>query len=430
MSAEDRAAADRAAAGAHAVRVFALWAFVIAMPLNLLAMTAAIGLAAAATLVLFVTRRGELSRTPLDLPIGLLLLAVGLSLALGRSDAVVFDSAMSWWPCLVFFVAFFGTREEGRRLERFFDVLLAVAAVLAVYSIVQHFTGIDWFNTLLGGEPRVHRHVLAGEAQRWVAVGRYDRHSNHAFAVLFFLSLALAQALGRTGSGASWRELALRWGLVALFGVELVVTYVRAAWLGAAIGVLVLGAIRGRRTLLALMLAGAVVFGAAGAASPSIRAKLLTVFDPQYEANQHRIFLWERSLEMAADHPLFGIGWGNYQAVCPEYIDRVDPEFPYKFRAHSLYLNLVAETGLCGALAFVFLWIVVFRELIRRLRARPPGEFEHRLLTAVIVGLTAFLVGSITTDAMYNGDVSFVLWFLLGAALGRAGPAQQREATS
>ena len=420
---------NRIVPAAEGLRRAALWVFVVAMPLNLIGMTVAAALGGVTTVVLFRFRPGELQRTPLDLPLAAFLLAVALSLIFGRTDAVRFGTAVSLWPLVMFYVAYHGTRRETRRLSLWMDVLVAVGLLRAVYSLVQHFTGIDWFNTALGGPAKAHRHMLAGEAQRWVAVGRYDRHSNHAFAVVFFLSLALAQALGRIGQGASWRELALRWGAVLLFGAELVVTYVRAAWMGAAIGVLVLGAIRGRRTLIALLVAGAVVFGAASAASPSIRAKLLTTFDPQYKANQHRVFLWNRSLEMVGDHPVFGIGWGNYQAVCPEYIDKVDPDFPFKFRSHNLFLNLLAETGMVGLGAFLWLWVAIFLGLIRRVRAHRPGSLDHRLLTGVLVGMTGFLVGSITTDAFLNGDVAFVLWFLAGAALGRdAGSAGGEQA--
>jgi len=153
--------------------------------------------------------------------------------------------------------------------------------------------------------------------------------------------------------------------------------------------------------------------------SPSIRAKFLATFDPAYAANQHRVFLWARSLEMFRDHPVAGIGWGNYQAVCPEYIDRVDPDFPFKFRAHSLYFNLLAETGVLGLLAVLILFGVLVWQLLVRARGAPPGSIEQRLCGGVLAGVCAVLVGSVTTDAFYNGDVAFVLWFLAGSALSR-----------
>ena len=145
-------------------------------------------------------------------------------------------------------------------------------------------------------------------------------------------------------------------------------TYVRAAWMGMAAGALVIGSIRGRKWALALVISGMVLVVGISFFSPSIESKLMATFDPDYPANRHRLFLWARSIEMFEDYPLLGIGWGNYQTVCPEYIDKVNPKFPYKFRSHNLFLNHLAETGLVGFTALLFLLFRIISYLIKGIK--------------------------------------------------------------
>ncbi|NOZ86446.1 MAG: hypothetical protein GXP49_09265 [Deltaproteobacteria bacterium] len=401
-------------------QVIAFWIFVVAIPLNLIAMTAGAAIGIAATLGLYISAPYRRHRTPLDLAVIIYLAAIGASLLLGRTDAITFRTATSFWPLAVFYFSYSVARYRRDSGERWIWVMLCTALVLSIYSIVQHFTGIDWFNTAFGGQPKVYRHMLAGSAHRYVSVGRYDRHSNHAFAVMFFLSLALSEVLfGSQKTGNRIVKTVGKWGAGLLFAAELVVTYVRAAWMGMAAAVFFLGMAKGRRWLLAMILGGAVLFGAVCEFSPSIESKLKVTFDSKYPANRQRLFLWARSLEMFADHPVFGIGWGNYQKVCPEYIDKVDPKFPFKFRSHNLFLNHLAETGLVGLLALLFLFFKIFSSLYSCVKRSGQGGCPgYRLCMGMLAAMIAFVIGSITTDAYYNGDVSFVMWFLLGQALG------------
>jgi O-antigen ligase len=66
---------------------------------------------------------------------------------------------------------------------------------------------------------------------------------------------------------------------------------------------------------------------------------------------------------MWAERLWLGVGIGNYQAVYPQY------SLP-KWRtalghAHNYYLNIAAETGLLGLLAYLILWTAVIWRLAK-----------------------------------------------------------------
>jgi O-antigen ligase len=110
---------------------------------------------------------------------------------------------------------------------------------------------------------------------------------------------------------------------------------------------------------------------------------------------------------------LRGIGFGNYQRVCGQYYDRVDPAFPMRTWAHNLELSTLAETGPLGLLAMLFIWLAAAVSLWR---SRDP------LALGGLGALAAFLVITQTHDLFYDSKVMYALWFGLALATWRAPP--------
>ncbi len=69
-----------------------------------------------------------------------------------------------------------------------------------------------------------------------------------------------------------------------------------------------------------------------------------------------RFIIWRSSLEMVADHPLTGVGLGNFSAVHPRYAVGNTVEIA---QVHNDYLQIAVELGLPGlaALMVVVLWL-------------------------------------------------------------------------
>jgi putative inorganic carbon (HCO3(-)) transporter len=79
----------------------------------------------------------------------------------------------------------------------------------------------------------------------------------------------------------------------------------------------------------------------------------IEVTDANY-ASLERLAFWQAALDMWRDFPLLGVGLGNYPIAYARY------SLP-KWRmalghAHNYYLNVAAETGLIGLLAYLALW--------------------------------------------------------------------------
>ena len=71
-----------------------------------------------------------------------------------------------------------------------------------------------------------------------------------------------------------------------------------------------------------------------------------------------RLAHWIAGLHMFMDHPVLGVGIGNYSDAYPRYFITI---FTASLgQAHNYYINIAAETGSIGLLAFVLFLLAVF----------------------------------------------------------------------
>jgi len=161
--------------------------------------------------------------------------------------------------------------------------------------------------------------------------------------------------------------------LLGLLLAALYASQSRGAWVGVAAAIVVVSLARGGRTaaLFALVIALLAGLGAMGALSslpttvvqrftdvlPTLRIPDITtaeVTNANFAAIE-RLAHWGAAMAMWRDHLWLGVGFGNYAAVYPAYaIGRwLDP----LGHAHNYYLNIGAETGLLGLLAYGIFWL-------------------------------------------------------------------------
>lgn len=129
------------------------------------------------------------------------------------------------------------------------------------------------------------------------------------------------------------------------------------------------------------------------------------------ETQFSRLALWGAAVSMFLSSPLLGIGYGNYRVLYGRYLDvpggRVD--------SHNLYLQLLAETGVIGFLAFLVIVGCFIRIGIRLVRNADP---VYRALGIGITGaMTSLLVHGLV-DYLFTVSPQFgaLFWTILGVA--------------
>jgi O-antigen ligase len=124
-----------------------------------------------------------------------------------------------------------------------------------------------------------------------------------------------------------------------------------------------------------------------------------------------RLQSWQDALRDFPDHPFLGHGVTGYAFV--------DAQFP----------RVLAETGILGLAAFIYLLVSVFRLLRSRLR-QTEDPFCKGLIMGFTAGFVGLLVHSIGTNTFIIVRIMEPFWFFAGivAVLPATDPAEERQA--
>jgi O-antigen ligase len=190
---------------------------------------------------------------------------------------------------------------------------------------------------------------------------------------------------------------------ILLMSYCVLITYSRGGFLAMTAAYTVMAVAFGirekRRIFLVMPLLGVVFLAAL---SPSGYGKRLNSIFQQESDDGSRVQrqeLFWRSIEITSQHPLFGVGPGNFVILSDEW--RV---------THNTYTELSAEAGIPALVLFLLVFIQTFMSL-RKLRE--TRQASARLLAA---GLKASIVGALVGSFFGSQAYGFTLYILVGYA--------------
>ncbi len=121
------------------------------------------------------------------------------------------------------------------------------------------------------------------------------------------------------------------------------------------------------------------------------------------------------TLRMAQDHPLLGVGAGNFRVLYPEYRSPREIElttFGHKFQtrvlsAHNDLAQFFTELGILGLLPLGWLLLVLWKTLLRNKESRslPPQA---------LLPIVGFFILSLTRSPLYNAPTALLPFLSLG----------------
>jgi O-antigen ligase len=303
---------------------------------------------------------------------------------------------------------------------------VALAALLLA-GLVQALIGI-WQFGLRGNGPE--HFLVLGRFYR--AYGTFEQPNPFGGYMNLTAFLAGGAALGlimarwvdapRRNASAAWLLFALLCAAAATLG--LIFSWSRGAWLGFLAGGAVLLLFSARRLAVgatvavasAVLLGGGLWLGVSAGLGPALSvAERLSGFGGEFrlgdvrgvdinDANYavlERLAHWQAATDMARDDLWSGVGFGNYAAAYPDYALINWPDA--LGHAHNYYLNLLAEVGAPGLLAYTIFWLFIVAQtvwLARRL-AWPERGVAVGLLAAWAALAVHHLVDKLYVNNIY-----------------------------
>lgn len=227
----------------------------------------------------------------------------------------------------------------------------------------------------------------------------------------------------------AWRrpERRVVWAAASVvLGVTVALTLSRGAIVGLAVAAL-WAALQSRaiaRALVAVALVGGVLgLGLVAVDSSFVDRRLHAKVAVADENWASRKALWRAALDMAAEEPILGVGTGLYPHRAAEFV--VDE--PYRIVepvAHNAYLEILAEDGALGLVAFVAFVAGSGVMLVRTgRRARGGGDGEG---WALALALQASLVVAVVGAGFLSVQIAPPIWLTCSLAVPVAATVQTR----
>lgn len=146
--------------------------------------------------------------------------------------------------------------------------------------------------------------------------------------------------------------------------------------------------------------------------SPS--SPLQRFLHPSYgdvEGETTRLELWRAGLRMVEEHPLTGIGAGNFKYVVTRYETQ---ENDLQKIAHNTYIEVAAELGLPGLAIFLTILYLPLRYLgqARRMAQARGDEW----LASAATGIHAGLIGCAVAMIFLSAETQKFIWLMIALA--------------
>jgi len=357
-------------------------------------------------------------KTPLDIPILIYVIIQIMAVLNSRNIPVAISGWINTDWFILFYYAVVNQIDEESDYKKIFTILAISGTVSAVYGIVQHFVGIDFFR----GDRNIWPY---GDFFR--ATGFFSLPLTYGgIQVVIFLMLAPFYFLKDEIINRKVFSIIL---LLLFFSI--LASYARSAWMGFGAAMVLLLFFLKKKYII-------IVIGTAFAGLVTIyfvhpdllfKYGLFSMFDISENApynNLVRIKLWQSTWIMIKDNWLVGIGYSNFAEIIETY------KVPFDYRGlsdpHNDYLKVACLSGIFGGIAFIILWIQDLRT--KYVSFRKPRFLENLTLwkaggVGSFFAVFALLIAALTQEYYHDAETAELWWFVV--ALGMIGVLKSRN---
>jgi len=371
------------------------------------------------TLYRLAKKQEKWSTAPIIYGMGLMLLGALISSLASGNALQSLSYFRNFWRFGLPFLIFFAFK--NRPYDRFLKILAVISSLVAIYAVIQFFTGLDVFRSRsLQQEYRSIEGV-------WYAVGIFSHHLTYGGVSLLLFCMFLPNIFSQERS----RNERLLFTLATI--CNLLATAVcmgRSIWLGTltAVGVMILACLGWKRSVIFISLL-VICFGVFWGYNSTRDDSLLKstavgrrIMSISATSNPDRILMWRAAIQIIRDNPILGLG-PNQKEIMKPYYQRISQEEKHTFQhgpgvgVHNIYLQNWIDFGLLGLLGYLILFGTLVVQIMSALRQGSITLKRNAQLMGFMAGLIGILVAGTFENNFRDGEVQTVILTVMGLSL-------------
>lgn len=321
-----------------------------------------------------------------------LVMVISITYAFDKKIAIS-ESARFITYLILFFIIKYESNDE-KSINMFTTSYFIVCAAVCIFGIIQFFTGLGLNNVF-----KDYSYTSAKIAST------LDNPNNlAAFAVLAIFPLIMITIYEK-----SIIKKVIYAAILALVFVNMILTFSRNIIVGFGVGLCVLILIYSWRFIIAVF-----ALGGLSMFIPAVRSRVTAISDPVQ--NQSRIYLWKIAGKMIKDHPIRGVGNGNYVSLYPQYVKKYPQYAFYMYTksepCHSSYIKVQTELGVFGSAAFAAILVSSLMKVKKFIDLEKDGFYKYFYI-GFFASMIAFFVMNLVDNLFFVPKTTTYFWMLL-----------------
>lgn len=316
------------------------------------------------------------------------------------------------FSCVLAVVLIVSSVRNVKQLVRIIDFSLAGTGIASVYALIQRLQGIEVNKSFVD---------LSVNANMPGRVYSFFLNPN-SFAMLLVMMLPVSAVLIFYSKG--FKRLFYLF-IFAVAALALLMTYTRAAWGGFTLSVIIMALIMRPVLVPLFILAG--VF-ALPLLPDSIYNRIMTIFNSKDTSITSRKPLYDAVWRLILRNPVAGAGLG-YEAVSAKVLDKglYTGATPF-VHAHSIYLEITAELGVFGLLAFLGTILSAVKNGLKAIFGKKGSRLLQAIIAAQISAFAGIMLCSWVDYPWSFPRVMLVFWFSFAILISAVKLANQENA--
>jgi O-antigen ligase len=335
-----------------------------------------------------------------ELPVLVYLSAFIVSIIFSQNQVKSLVSLGDEWLLIIPFLLVNNLKDENF-IRRLVNLIFLISGIVAIYAIWQHYTGID-----------ILRHLQMDPSfivpyKKYRSIAFFDIPLTYGFYAMLIGILSFC--LGSWEKRNSWK---IFYFTIAILTVTAnFFTYTRSTLYAQIFAFIIYFIFFKSRNKVREILAVAGYLVITYLIDPQILGRsLIAAQAGSLEQADIRSVIWSTSFNIFKDHPIFGIGFGNFPIFYQKYLKVPSEIFGH---AHNDFLNVAVNAGIVGFLAFIFMWIVFLKNLLRRYKEQREG-YDKALVLGGVLSVIAFFLASLFQCYYTAAICNMILFFMIG----------------
>ena len=231
-----------------------------------------------------------------------------------------------------------------------------------------------------------------------------------------YLVLVIAYStafFNQTKAYKKWRLAFLVTGLLA--ALCLLYTYSRGNWVACAVMLLAFCVLFCRKAFIPILGGGAAVLATGGTAVLHRLASIQGGYGGDTSIALRMAYL--KSTKWIIEEFPLGVGWYGYRFVYPTYNFYLADKSVIMYHCHNIFLNIWAELGAHGLLAFLVVWWGIFLPAAWRLAYHARSLCLKAMGRGYVLATVGIIVGGLTDHVYFNTQMGLCFWTLGGLTM-------------